>query len=152
MLREELVGVGGEIEKLGLADGSVEHVVLDQFPVALFHAAHAGTGATAVNTIEGVANGLFLAHEDGFKAASLDGSRGGHTCQITEGGQHVEEVDIARCTRSRLDAWAFDDHGHTPGVLVEVLFSLQAVATNGNAVIGSVEDVGVVEFTHGFEF
>ena len=45
----------------------------------------------------------------------------------------------------------FDDERHAPGVLVEVLLALQAVAADRHAVVGGVEDVGVVEFAHRLE-
>lgn len=43
---------------------------------------------------------------------------------------------------------SLDDHRDTPGVLVEVLFSLQPVAADGDAVVGGVEDVGVFKLAH----
>ena len=45
----------------------------------------------------------------------------------------------------------FDDERNSPGVFVEVLFSLQAVPADRHAVIGGVEDVGVVQFAHFLE-
>ena len=52
---------------------------------------------------------------------------------------------------ARLDAGALDDERHAPGVLVEVLLALQAVAADRDAVVGGVEDVGVVELAHRLE-
>ena len=52
------------------------------------------------------------------------------------------------CTRPFiLDAGAGDDVGDAPGVLIEVLSPLESVAADGHAVVGGVDDVGVVEFS-----
>ena len=152
VLSDEFFRIGGEVEKLGLAHVAVHDVILDELPVALFHAAHAGARAAAIDAVEDIAHGFLFAFEHGLEAGAFDGLRGRDAREIAERGQHVEKVNIARCTRARLDAGTFDDHGHAQGVLVEVLFPLKAVATDRDAVIGGVEDVGVVEFTHGFEF
>ena len=37
-------------------------------------------------------------------------------------------------------------------MLVEVLFSLKAVSTDGDPVVGGIDDVSVFEFAHGIEF
>ena len=37
-------------------------------------------------------------------------------------------------------------------MLVEVLFSLEAVSTDGDPVVGGIEDISVFEFAHGIEF
>ena len=41
---------------------------------------------------------------------------------------------------------------HAPGVLVEVLLALQAVAADRDAVVGRVEDVRVTQLAHCLEF
>ena len=72
--------------------------------------------------------------------------------EFAKGGQQVSKVDVAGGAAAGHDARALDDHRHAPGVLVEVLFSLQAVASDGHAVVGGVEDVGVVKFARFCEF
>ena len=151
VLGQEFVGVGGEVEELGLVHAAIGRFVADEFPVALFDAAHAGFAAAAVSAVEGVADGGFFAHEHGFEAGAFVGVRRGDAGEIAEGGEDVEEVDVALHATAGGDAGAFDDEGHTPGVLVEVLFAHEAMATNRDAVVGGVEDVGVVELAHGFE-
>ena len=37
-------------------------------------------------------------------------------------------------------------------MLIEILFSLQSVATDRDPVVGRVNDVSVVQLAHGFEF
>lgn len=136
---------------MGFHDVAVWGFVFDEFPIAVFDRPHAGFAATGVGTIKGVAHGRFLAFEDGFEAEAFVGLWRGDSCEVAEGGEDVEEVDVAFDAGSGLDAWSFDDEGHAPGVLVEVLFAHETMAANGDAVIGGVEDVGIVQFASLFE-
>ena len=68
--------------------------------------------------------------------------------QVLAGLEQVLEV-LNR--DARLDAWTFGDEWYAPGVLIEVLFSLQAMAADRNSMVGCIEDVCVVELAHRFQ-
>ena len=148
---EKLVGVLFEIEELGFADGAVEDVEFHELPVAFSDGAHPRLGASGVDSEEGVADGLLFASENGFETRTFVGCGGFNSGEIAESGEGVHEVDVALHT-AFLDAGAGDDVGDAPGVLIEVLFPLESVAADGHAVVGGVDDVGVVEFPHRFKF
>ena len=77
MFGEKFFRILFQIEKLRFADLTIEHIILDQFSVALFDAPHTGLGAAAVDamcactdsalfaagkfTTQFIANGAFIA-------------------------------------------------------------------------------------------
>ena len=151
MLGKEFVGVFLEVEQLRFSYLAIEDVEFYEFPVAFFHRTHAGLSAAGVDAEEGVADRFFIAGEDGFKAGSLVGTRGLDVGEVAEGGKGIEEVDVS-LDAAFFHTGAFDDVRDAPGVLVEVLFSLETVPADGHAVVGGVNDVGVIELAHRFDF
>ena len=141
-----------QVEELGLAHRAVDDVVLDQFPVALADRAHARLGAAAVDSVQDLARGVLLAHEDRFETDSLTSGGWLESGQVAEGGHDVEQVDVAQGPRSGLDPGTLGEERHPPGVLVQVLLPLQPVPADRHAVIGGVKDIGIVELTHGLKF
>ncbi len=152
VLGEVFVRIVCEVEELGFAHVAVVHIVLDKFPIALANAAHTGFSAAAIDAEEDVADGFIFAGEDGFEADALAGLRWVYAGEVADGGERIEQVDVPLGAGTGPNAGALDDIGDAPGVFVEVLFALQAVTTDGHAVVGGVDDVGVVEFAHGGEF
>ena len=59
------------------------------------------------------------------------------------------QIDEGVGSAARGDAGSANDIGHPPTVVVEVLFPLQAVAADGDAVVGGEHDVGVGEHAVG---
>jgi hypothetical protein len=93
----------------------------------------------------------FLPSRTGPEAQAFIARGSGDAGPVAKRGEHVQQVGVALGTSAGRDAGTFGDEGHAPGVFVEILFPLQAVAADGHAVIGGVDDVRVFEFTHGFE-
>ena len=73
-------------------------------------------------------------------------------CQITEGGQNIQKVNISRGSRIWLNPRSHGKKGNSPGVLIEVLLSLQPVSANRHSVIRSVENICIVELSHLIQF
>ena len=151
MFAEEFVRVFLEVKELRLAHRAVHHVVLDQLPIAAPHAAHARLGAAAVDAKERIANGLRPAHEHRLQADTLIGGRRLDAREAAERGQCIEQVNIPLRATAGFDAGALHDERHAPGVLVQILFALQPVPTNGHAVIGGINNVRVVQLAHRLE-
>ncbi len=128
MLGQEFVRVFFEIEKLRLANRSVHHIVLDQFPIALLYRPHARLGSAVVHTVEHVAYLWLTSQQDRLEACAFVRGGGVDTSQVAERCQDVHQVDVTFRTRMGLDAWPFDDKGNSPSVLIQVLFPLQAMS------------------------
>ena len=148
MLADELVGILREVEELGFTHLPLVGLVLDQFPVTLLHTAHPRAGAAAIHAVEDLADRLLPAEQDGLETGAFAGPGNLDPGQVTESRQNVEEVDVALHPGAPLDSRSLHDEGNPPGVLVEVLLALQAVAANGHPVVGGVNHVGVVQFPH----
>ncbi len=134
VLGEEFVWVVLEVEQLGFSYFAVEDVKLHEFPIAFFNRTHAGLGATGVGSEHDITDGFFLAGEDGFETDAFVCFGRFDFGEVAEGCEGVHEVDVSLDTAG-FDAGSFDDVGDAPGVLVEVLFSLESVAADGHAVV-----------------
>ena len=151
MLCQELVGILREVEELGLADLAFHHIVLDQFPVSFPDAPHPRLRATVVDAVERVTDRFPFAHEDRFETETLVRRRSRDPREVAEGREGVEEIEVPLGTGSGLDSRAFHQIRHAPRVLVEVLFPHQSMTTDRDAVVGGVEDVGVLQLAHRLE-
>ena len=151
MLFQEFVRVFTQVEELGFAHGAAEDIELHEFPVTLLHAAHPGLRAAVVDPVDDVAHDGLFALEHGTEAQAFVARGRGDAGEIAEGGEHIEQVGVSLGARAGLNAGPLGDEGDAPRVLVEILFSLQAVAADRDAVVGGVKDVGVVELAHGCE-
>ncbi len=151
VLGQKLMRIFFEVKELSFAHAGGGGLVFDEFPIPLLDGAHAGFLAAVIDAVEGIADTGFFAEQHRFEAHAFIGWWWCYAGEVAERGKEVTEVNISGCAATRFNAGAFDDHRHAPGVLVEVLFSLQTVATDGDAVIGRVKNVGVFEFAHFLE-
>src|SRR5688500_7076327 len=104
-----------------------------------------------MDAVENIANGLALTFEDGLEADPLVALGRGYVRDVAESRKSIEQVNISHRPRAGFDAGSFGDEGYAPAMLVQVLFPLQAMAADRNSVIGSVEDVGVIQLAYGLQ-
>ena len=55
--------------------------------------------------------------------------------QVAKRSQNIHQIDIPQRTLSWLHTGSFNDKRHSPRVLIEILFALQAVAANRHTMI-----------------
>ena len=147
VLSKKLLRVFMQIEQLRV-EAAGRRLILDELPVPLPHTANPRLLAATVDAVQDVANGLLPPLEHRQKTRALVRDRRLNTGDVAERGQRVAEVDVARGATSRLHTRPLHDEGHPPGVFVEILLALQAVATDRHAMVGRVEDPRVVELAH----
>lgn len=148
VLDQEFQRVLAQIEQLGSSDLSVENVPLDEFPVPFLDATHTGFRTTVVNPVHDISQALFFAHEDRLEAQALVGLGGLDAGKIAQSSKGVEQVNVSFGSTCGRNFRATDDHRNSPCVLVEVLFALESMPSDSDPVVGSVEDVGVLKFSH----
>jgi len=131
---------------------AIHHVIFDEFPVALFYASQARTRFGAKDAIYKVADRVRFTFENGLEADAFVGVGSGNIREVAKGSEGIEKIGVSGGSRAGFDAGALYYEGHAPAVFVEVLFALQAMSPDCDAVIGRVDYVSVLEFAHRFEF
>ena len=94
VLRQKLPWILTEMKQLRLPHRAFQHVVLDELPGTLLHAAHARLGAAGVDAVQHVADSVPLSFQDRLEAHSFVRRRRFDAGQIAHRGQYVGEVDV----------------------------------------------------------
>ena len=137
------VGIVLQIEELTVT----EFWITDKFPAFVAH----GALDLDVGEEDGVAETLFGAGPEGADAFAEDAGGWSDAGEFAEGGENIEEVGEGLDGFAFGNAGAADDEGCAHRVFEYALFAEEAVAAEGEAVVGGVDDDRVVGEAAGFE-
>ena len=137
------VGIVLQIEELAVT----EFWITDKFPAFVAH----GALDLDVGEEDGVAEALFGVGPERADALAEDAGGRSDTGEFAERRENIEEVGECLDGFALGDAGAADDEGRAHRVFEYALFAEEAMAAEGEAVVGGVDDDGVVGETAGFE-